>query len=196
MAAITTAAIGAATALYSVADGISQKTKAKKALENLNTPEYENASENIQVSTAGSDLIKEEGQRTQANILDSLQGGSARNMFSALPGLMAMNNSINQKAGLDIDNQMIKRQYAIANSQERLNGIEENRYQGELGGIGNMYNQGNQQMWNGIKGTISAAGSMGRAMDNGNKTTTETKMTGFIDSPAMYGMNDYGIKNT
>ena len=87
-------------------------------------------------------------------------------MFSALPGLMAMNNSINQKAGLDIDNQMIKRQYAIANSQERLNGVEENRYQGELGGIGNMYNQGNQQMWNGIKGTISGAGSLGRAIES------------------------------
>ena len=166
MSGITTAAIGAATSLYSVGSGIKQKMDAKEALANLKTPEYQNPSEKIKISTAGSDLIREEGQRTQANILNSLQGGSARNIFSAIPGLMAMNNNINQKAGLNIDNQMQKREYAIAASQERLNAIEENRYQGEIAGIGNMYNQGNQQMWNGIRGTISAAGTLGRAMDN------------------------------
>ena len=79
---------------------------------------------------------------------------------------MAMNNNINQKAGLNIDNQMQKREYAIAASQERLNAIEENRYQGEIAGIGNMYNQGNQQMWNGIQGTISAAGTIVRGLSD------------------------------
>ena len=175
---------------------------AKEALANLKTPEYQNPSEKIKISTAGSDLIREEGQRTQANILNSLQGGSARNIFSAIPGLMAMNNNINQKAGLNIDNQMQKREYAIAASQERLNAIEENRYQGEIAGIGNMYNQGNQQMWNGIRGTISAAGTIVRGLsddDSDDDSDNYKKKYGYIEDPNIYtkdyGMDDYGTRD-
>ena len=61
---------------------------------------------------------------------------------------------------------MQKREYAIAASQDRLNAIEENRYQGEIAGIGNMYNQGNQQMWNGIQGTIASAGTIIRGLSD------------------------------
>jgi len=170
MAAITTAAIGIASTVYGIANGISEKKKAKTALENLNVPTLENPYKDISVSTEGSDLIREEGQRRTANILDSLQGGSARNIFSALPSLVNMNNSINQKAALDIDNQMQKREYAIAGYEEKRNQYDENRYQGEIAGIGQMYNQGQQQIWNGIKGGISSVGALGRAIDT-KKTT-------------------------
>lgn len=166
MAAITTAAIGIASTAYSIADGISQKNKAKKALENINVPTLENPYKDISVSREGSDLIREEGQRRTANILGGLQGGSARNIFSALPSLVNMNNSINQKAALDIDNQMQKREYAIAGYEEKRNQYDENRYQGEIAGIGQMYNQGQQQVWNGIQGAISTAGSLNRAIDS------------------------------
>ena len=169
MAAITgtvIAGISTATAIASTVDGISKSNKAEKALDNLQTPEYDNPNREIKVSTAGSDLIKEEGQRTTANILNGMQGGSARTMLSGLPQLASFTNDINQKAALNIDSQMEKREYAIAGYEERLNGIEENRYQGEIAGLGAMYNSGQHQMWNGIKGTISGAGSSARAYDD------------------------------
>ena len=162
MAAITgtvIAGISTATAIASTVDGISKSNKAEKALDNLQTPEYDNPNREIKVSTAGSDLIKEEGQRTTANILNGMQGGSARTMLSGLPQLASFTNDINQKAALNIE-------YAIAGYEERLNGIEENRYQGEIAGLGAMYNSGQHQMWNGIKGTISGAGSSARAYDD------------------------------
>jgi len=189
MAAITTAAIGVATSVYSIADGISQKNSAKKALDNLNVPTLDNPNRDIQVSTEGSDLIREEGQRNTANILDGLRGGSARNMLSALPRLTAMNNEINQKAALDIDKQMTNRQYAIAGYETSRNQIDENRYQNEIAGIGNMYNQANQQMWNGVDAGISGAGALGRAidLDSGKKKD----LNGRIDTSASF-TTDYG----
>lgn len=172
--AIATSTILAGAALATTAtttvDGIVKSNKANKALDNLQVPEYENPNRNISISTLGSDLIKEEGQRTTANILDTLQGGSARNIFSALPGLVATNNQINQQAGLDIDKQMLDREYAIAGYEERLNGVEENRYQRELSGIGAMYDAGQNQVWNGVNGMISSAGALGRSLDGDKKT--------------------------
>ena len=51
MAAITTAAIGIASTVYGIANGISEKKKAKTALENLNVPTLENPYKDISVST-------------------------------------------------------------------------------------------------------------------------------------------------
>ena len=159
--AIASTVIAGATAVK----GLMDSSDAEKALNNLSVPEYENPNRDIKISTSGSDLLKEEGQRRTANILDTLQGGSARNVFSALPNLVAMNNGINQQASVDIDKQMINREYAIANYEGRLNDVEENRYQSEIAGLGAMYNQGQQTMWNGINGTIAGLGSVGRAID-------------------------------
>ena len=159
--AIAGTAISAATAV----DGMIKSGNAKKALDNLDVPELENPNKNIQISTQGSDLIKEEGQRRTANILDTLQGGSARNVLSALPSLVAVNNQINQQAAADIDRQMINREYKIAGYEERLNGIEEQRYQGEIAGYGALQNAAQHQMWNGIKGTVSSLGSLGRSLE-------------------------------
>lgn len=166
MAAVTTAAIGVASAAYSIYSGEKQKSEAKKAIENLKTPELKNPYENMRISTMGSDLIREEGQRRTANILDSLQGGGARSMMSAIPKLVAMNNDINQQARKEIDDQMLQRERLIAGYGEKQNQYEENRYQNELQGYGQMYYQGQQQMWNGVRTGLTSVGSLGRAIDS------------------------------
>ena len=166
--AIASTVISGASAI----NGVVQSNKAEKDLSNLKVPELENPNRDIKISTLGSDLMKEEGQRQTANILGSLQYGDASNMFTALPRLASMTNEINQRAGLDIDRQMQNREYKIAGYEERLNGIEENRYQGEIAGLGAMYNNGKQQMWNGIKGVVSGAGSLTRGLDTAKTAST------------------------
>lgn len=205
MAAITgtvLAGISAATAIATTVDGISKSNKAKKSLDNLNTPELENPYREVSVSTLGSDLIKEEGQRATANILEGMQGGSARTMLSGLPQLASFTNNINQKAAYDIDTQMQKREYGIAGYEAQLNGVEESRYQGEIAGLGAMYNNGQQQMWNGIKGTLSAAGSLNRGLGNTETKqppTYQNEIDNNIDSFEFNnptGLPDYRIKTS
>lgn len=163
-AAITTAAIGVASAGYSIYSGEKQKSDAKKAMENLEVPELENPYEDMRISTMGSDLLREEGQRRTATIIDGLRGGGARNMMSAIPSLVAMNNDINQKAKVDIDKQMLDRERMIAGYGEKQNQYEENRYQGALAGLGELYNAGDHKMWNGIRTGISSVGALGRSI--------------------------------
>ena len=62
MAVITSAAIGLATAGMAIYQGQQAKKDAKKALEALETPSTDNAYEGIQISTAGTELRREENQ--------------------------------------------------------------------------------------------------------------------------------------
>jgi hypothetical protein len=185
--AIAGTAISAATSI----GGAIQTGNAKKALDNLDVPTLENPFDNARISTMGSDIIKEEGQRRTANILGTLQGGDARNMFTALPSLVAMNNQINQQAALDIDRQMLNREDKKAEYEGRLNDIEEQRYQGELAGYGTLMNVGQQNMWNGINGAITSMGALGRSMDSNQSgvLNPEAKVIGGDLKPAGLSSN-------
>lgn len=194
MAAITTAAIGVATAAYTVYNAEEQKADAKKAMENLEVPELENPYENMRVSTMGSDLLREEGQRRTASVIDGLRGGGARNMMSAIPKIVAMNNDINQQARKEIDDQMLDRERLIAGYGDKQNDYEERRYQGELQGYGQMYYQGQQQMWNGVRTGLSSLGSLGRSLDGmpQAKSISNLKQQGIQPVSASNGL-DVGL---
>ena len=66
----TTAAIiagaGALKSGVEIASSAKQKRRAQKELDNLKVPELDNLFKDIKISTLGSDLLKEEGQRTSA----------------------------------------------------------------------------------------------------------------------------------
>ncbi|CAL2094717.1 hypothetical protein [Tenacibaculum sp. 190524A02b] len=165
MAAITTSAIGIASTAYSVFSGEQQKAEAKEAIENLEVPKLENPFNDLRISSVGTDLIREEGQRRTASMLETIQGGGARSVFSALPKLVQMNDQINQEARKEIDKQMIEREYAAAGYEEKRNQYAENRYQNELAGYGNLYDKGQHQVWNGMRTGLTSLGEIGRAID-------------------------------
>ena len=159
MAAVTSAIIaGTAMAggLAQTISGMSDKAKAKKALENLEAPELDNAFKDIQISTVGSDIMREENARTTSNLIDTAKSGGVRSVMGAVPKIQAFNNNANLQTRKYIDDQVINRDYAIANQEGTIQRLEENRYQGELQGLGSMYNAGNQQMWSGIQGMSSS----------------------------------------
>lgn len=171
MAIGTTAAILGGTSIVQggiqAISGGKQKRDAKKALDNLVVPELENAFEDIKISTIGSDLIREEGQRTTANLIDASQSGGVRSIMSNIPKIVGLNNTINKEARNYLDNQVNKRQYAIAQDNTRIRGMEEQRYQGEVQGLGQAMMVGNQNMWSGIRGIGSGISYLGRNLENG-----------------------------
>ena len=158
MAAISSIIAGTAMAggLAQTISGLSDKAKAKKALDSLEAPELDNAFKDIQISTVGSDIMREENARTTSNLIDSAQSGGVRSVMGAVPKIQAFNNNANQETRKYIDDQVINRDYSIANQEGNIQRIEENRYQGELQGLGQMYNVANQQMWSGIQGMSSS----------------------------------------
>ncbi|KZE77496.1 hypothetical protein AV926_14065 [Myroides marinus] len=175
-AAITSAAIGVAAAGYSIYQGESQKKKAKAELNSYERQELINAAEQIEISTRGTDLMREESQRTVANMIDALQGGGGRMLAANLGQLQAGINQTNRQIQKDLDDQVMRREYAIADENARLRGIREERDMQNIGALQSQYTAGDQNMWNGINGAIAATGSLGRAIgDTPKKSNTSVK---------------------
>ncbi len=176
MAAATAILSGAGMGLsaFQTVKGFIDKGKAQKELDNLEVPELKNAFKDIQISTIGSDLMREENARTSANMVDSVQSGGVRSVMGALPRLVGMNNDMNKEGRAYLDGQVQQRDYAIAQDETRLRQMEEQRYQGEIAGLGNAMGVANQDSWSGMRGIMS---SLSYGADNGlfnKKPSTDT----------------------
>ena len=153
MAAITSSAIGLASAGFQAYQGFKQQKDAKNALNNYNRQDLSksNAFENMPISTVGSDLMREESQQTSANTVDALQRMGTRGI-AMLPGVVANSNAANQEARGYLDNQINVRNNAIANDNIDIRRMKEDRENADLAGIGNQMQVGSQNMWSGIRG--------------------------------------------
>lgn len=199
MAAITSAVIGVGAGAYQAIQGAKQKKQAQNELNNYERQALTNAYENIQISTVGSDMIKEQNARTTSNILDLAQNAGARGVFGALPKIQEVNNNANQEARAYLDSQVQKRNYAIADDEVALRKIKENRDVENLSAISSQINAGEQAMQDGIYSGLSAISSLGRAVDSkrANKIKTNDLKTKSTTSSAIpqYKEDDYSFKH-
>ncbi|MCP1996648.1 hypothetical protein [Flavobacterium sp. HSC-61S13] len=163
-AAITSAAIGVAAAGYSIYEGEQKKKKAKDELNNYERETLTNAFENIQISTVGTDLLREESQRSTANVIDVIQGTGSRGISATLPRIQAETNSVNRQIQKDLDDQVIKRDYAIAEDDIRIRGTKENRDNQNINALSSQFQAGDAMTQNGVFGGMSALASMGRTI--------------------------------
>lgn len=164
--AAITAGVGGAMGLGQTISGIIGKNKAQKALDNLEVPELTNAFEEISISTEGSDLIKEENQRTSAMLIDNARAGGVRSVMGSLPMIAAQNNNANREAQVYLDDQINRKQYAVANDERRIQGMNEQRYMGDVMGLNNMIQSNRQDIFSGIRGIGNSMMYAGRNMES------------------------------
>jgi len=157
-AAITTVALSAAAAGYQVYQGQQQKKQAQKALNDYDRQDLDtsNPYENMPISTVGSDLLREENQRSNANAVDALRNGGARGI-AMIPQVVANNNTQNRETRAFLDDKITKRDYAIAGDETAIRGMQEDRENADLAGLGQQLQVGGQNMWSGIRGLASSA---------------------------------------
>lgn len=156
--------VGLATSGYSIFKGAKQNREAKNALNNLETPELTNVYENLPISTLGSNLMREESSRTTASVVDASRNSGIRGVFGAIPKIQAQSNSQNQQAQLYLDNQINQRNQRIASDNQRIQQMNEARYNNELAGIGQQMNVAQKYIDQGIGG---AANSLMYGISNG-----------------------------
>jgi len=173
MAAISSAIIGGAglaMSAYQTIDGANQAKKAQRQLNDYERQELDNAFKDIEISTLGADLLREENARTSANMVDAAQQGGSRSIIGAVPKIVGATNQINQQAARMIDDQNINREFAIAGDNARIEGITENRDMQNIGALGSQVNAGRQDMMNGIMGGMSSLAYMGRGLNTDSNT--------------------------
>lgn len=172
MAAITSAAVNAGVAGYQIYQGEQAKKKAKAAMNEYERADLENAFEDMQISTVGSDLMREELNRNSASFVDALQQGGARMVTAGLPRVQSGLISSANEARNYLDNQVITRDKLIAGDNVNLRGVRENRDIQNMAGISSMYNAGQQDSMNGVLGVVSSLGRIGRNAENSETTDT------------------------
>lgn len=187
MAAVTTTALGLAMGGYQAYQGNQQKKQAKNALNNYDRQDLDNSNpyENMPISTVGSDIMQEENQRNNANAVDALRNGGTRGI-AMIPQVVANNNRQNQETRAYLDNQITKRNYAIAGDQTAIRGMKEDRENADLDGLGQQYQVGRQDMWSGFRGM---ANSGMYAVNNMNPQGRTPQVSGVDSRLQPAGMN-------
>ena len=156
-AATATAIVGGGLSAFQAIDGANQKRKAKNALQRYKRQDLDasNPYENIPISTIGSDIMTEQSQMNNANAVDALRNGGTRGI-AMIPQVVANSNRQNQEIRAYLDDQVTKRNYAIAGDKTAIRGMKEERENADLAGLGQQMQVGRQDMWSGFRGLASS----------------------------------------
>ena len=168
MAAVTSLAIGAAVSGYSIYQGEKQKKEAKKALNNLDQQALENVYQDLPISTVGSDVLKEQNSRTTSQLVGASRNAGIRGVLSEVPKIQSFSNDANREGQAYLDNQVQDRNRLIASDNQRIQGMEEQRYNAELAGIGQLMEVGQAYTDQGIRGLGNTLMSGAKNIDFSN----------------------------
>jgi hypothetical protein len=146
--------------------GKKQMESAQKAIDAFEFDELNNVYDSIGVSTRGSDLIREEAQRTTAGAVEVARSGGIQGVLSALPKIQSVNNQISQEAALDLDQQQQQLDYARAEDEARIRAMNEERQANELAGLGQKLATGQQNFFSGMSNITNSFMAGGQMMHN------------------------------
>ena len=133
-----------------------------------------NVYKNMQISTIGTDAMREESSRNIATAMNTVGNAGTRAIIGATPKLVAEQNNVNRNIQKDLDDQVISRNYAIAQDDSQIRGMQEQREYNDLAGLGNAVdvarqdkNMGMNTIFNSIGSVASTMkGQIGKAPDN------------------------------
>lgn len=149
--------IGVLGGAYQAIEGSRQAREARRALEDYQRQELLNSYENLQVSTMGADLQKEEQARLASSQVEALQGAGVRGVVGGLGRVEAGNQAVNRQVGADLDMQRKQIDQMIAQEDSRLLSMQEQREMQDISALSSQYNMGNQMFWGGL-GQVSNVG--------------------------------------
>ncbi len=184
MAAVTSAIVGGAGLLmsgYQMYQGQKDKKEAERALRNYERQDLVNPYENMQISTVGSDIMREETGRNVATMVDASRNAGIRGIYGNIPKIVSYSNAMNNETRAYLDDQVQRRNYAIAGDETAIREINEMRDNANLAGIGNRMEVGRQDMWSGIRGMGASAMYLANNLDvNGNSFNPSSDFSGGI----------------
>lgn len=179
MAAATAAMVGIGLlgSAYQAIKGAQNARDAKNALNNYDRQELTNSAEGMQVSTLGSDLLREEAQRMSASQTEALKAIGSKGIIAGLGRVEAGNQQTNRQIAADLDTKQERIDQFYAQDQSNIRGIQEQREQQDISGLSSQYNAGNQMMFQGIGGMaqtgIAGLGYLGKKKNKYDPETGE-----------------------
>lgn len=171
-AATATALVGTAISGYQAISSASEKKKVGDEIANYNRQDLVNSYRNMPLFTRGTDIMKEQSAINAASAIDTVRGGGARLVASTLPKIQSNLNKVDQEIALNLERQGIEREKMIAQGEERLTLLKEQRDIDNLNALSSQYNAAqqnfNQGLWGVASGVSSAARGLQTDKDNGD----------------------------
>lgn len=178
--AIASAGISAGLGVYNIIRGSKEQRDAERAMREYQRQELNNVYDNVQVSTRGADLQREEQARLASTQVDALQGAGTRALIGGLGRVETGNQRVNQGIGANLDEQQKAIDQMKAEDQARIRTMQENREQNDLNALSSQYQSGKQDANMGFGNVIQGFGTLQNQM-NFNRMYPNT--SGFASSP-------------
>jgi hypothetical protein len=158
--------------------GQQQARAAQRELENYQRQELRSPYEDVQVSTMGADLQREEQARLAASQVESLQGAGVRGLVGGLGRVEAGGQMMNAQIGANLDEQRRNIDMALAQDRGTIRGMQEQREMQDIAALSSQYNAGNQMFWSGLGGMAQSGLSVLPSLD-GQSLTPEQRQERF-----------------
>lgn len=157
------ALVGVGVSAYTAINSANQKKKAAKALKELKTPELSNVADNLQVSTLGADLQREEAARTTASQLDALRESGTRGLVGGVGRVSAQNQNQNRQIAADLDQQQKDIDILAAQDEARVQNVGEQRNVRDVAALSSQYDSANQEQQQAVGNALQGLGSAATA---------------------------------
>ena len=168
-AGVASAGIG----IFQTAKGIIGERKDRKTIEEFKRQKLINPFRDIPISTLKSEQQTEAGLSRFATSVDVLQRGGTRAILGGLPKVSESNILLQNLISQDLEEQEIRRNLLIAEGEEKIRGIQENREINALLGLGQSLQTNRQDAASGFANIISSGLALTSAFDEEGLTPDE-----------------------
>lgn len=164
MATAAQGAIGLVGGAAKFFEGRKMQRQAQQLIDNFEWQDLENAYTNKQVSTLGSDLMREENSRAMSTATGALREGGSRALIGGLGKVVSQSNTMNRQIAANLDEQQKALDLAAAADDVRIRSMVEERQANELAGYGEMLQQGRSMKNAGFSEGLNAIGGIGAGL--------------------------------
>jgi len=155
--------------IYDMYKAEQDKKALQKEIDDYERQELVNPYKNVSISTLKADQMTDANLSNMATSVDALQRGGTRAVLGGLPKLNEQSISLQNLISQDLENQDLKRQYSIAQGEERIRQIREERDAQNLLGLGQGLQVARQDSQSAFNNIISSGLSIDSAL-NTDKT--------------------------
>jgi hypothetical protein len=190
--------LGVVGGLAQTLQGARQEKEASRALANYERQQLTNVANNLEVSTLGADIQREEQSRLASSQIDALRGGGTRALLGGLGRVEAGNQAVNRQIAADIDMQQKQIQQQQAEDEARIRAMRENRENADVAALSSQVQAGRQDMWGGIGNMVRGVGMTGQAIGQmgQNPNASATTQGGYSTSGQPMNISNQGMTDT
>lgn len=170
-AAIASTGIG----LFQGISNLDKAGKTRRQIENFQRQELKNPFENVQISTAKADQQTEANNVNLASSVEALRRTGTRGVLSGIPRLNQSNILLQNIISSDLDRQDRERQILIAQGDERIRNIRENREERALQGLGQQLQTARQDAFSGFSNAIQSGLAISSSLQGGGENGGSTR---------------------